>query len=93
MYVILAYDVNTKRVSKVLKICRRYLYHVQNSLFEGNITEAKLRALKKEIAKYIVPEQDSVTIYELNSARFCQKEQLGRVRDRACEKISVNSLL
>ena len=46
MFVIVTYDVNVKRNNKVLKICRKYLVHVQKSVFEGNITEAKLRKLK-----------------------------------------------
>lgn len=41
MFVILVYDINIKRNKKVLKICRRYLNHVQKSVFEGVITEAK----------------------------------------------------
>ncbi|MEM3489884.1 MAG: CRISPR-associated endonuclease Cas2, partial [Nitrososphaerota archaeon] len=40
MYVILAYDIGEERVNKVLKICRKYLTWVQNSVFEGDLTEA-----------------------------------------------------
>ena len=43
MYVIITYDVGVKRNSKVLKICRRYLLHVQKSVFEGHITETDLK--------------------------------------------------
>ncbi|MEN2993717.1 MAG: CRISPR-associated endonuclease Cas2, partial [Thermodesulfovibrio sp.] len=46
MRVILVYDINEKRVSKVLKTCRKYLHWVQNSVFEGELTEAKLEKLK-----------------------------------------------
>ena len=42
MYVILIYDVNVKRVGKMLKLCRQYLCWIQNSVFEGEISEAKL---------------------------------------------------
>jgi CRISPR-associated protein Cas2 len=49
MFVVLAYDVNQKRVGKVMKICRKYLVHIQKSVFEGNITESKINALKKEL--------------------------------------------
>ena len=34
MFVILVYDVGEKRVAKVLKICRKYLTWVQNSVLE-----------------------------------------------------------
>ena len=48
MFVILSYDVNKKRVSKAMKICRKYLVHVHESVFEGTLTEAKLKNLKRE---------------------------------------------
>ena len=41
MYVILVYDINQKQVGRALKICRKYLMHVQKSVFEGNITLTK----------------------------------------------------
>ena len=51
MFVILVYDINIKRNKKVLKICRRYLNHVQKSVFEGVITEAKLKKSKQSSVK------------------------------------------
>lgn len=46
MFVIVVYDINRKRVGRALKICRKYLVHVQKSVFEGNITEGQLKQLK-----------------------------------------------
>lgn len=37
MFVVLTYDISGPHIQKVLKICRRYLIHVQNSVFEGTI--------------------------------------------------------
>ena len=34
MFVIVTYDVSSKRVVKVMKTCRKYLTHVQKSVFE-----------------------------------------------------------
>lgn len=76
MYVILVYDVNIKRNSKVMKICRKYLYHVQKSVFEGRITEAKLKSLKREIKK-VSHDEDSIMIYEFDSLRYATKEVIG----------------
>ena len=55
MFVILAYDVGTKRVGKALKICRKYLFRVQNSVFEGHLTPAKLERLKAELEGILEP--------------------------------------
>ena len=62
MFVILVYDVDQKRVAKVLKKCREYLFWVQNSVFEGELTEMKLRQLKRELKAIIDDEYDSVII-------------------------------
>jgi len=45
MYVILVYDCGEKRVGKMLKLCRKYLNWIQNSVFEGEITDVKLKEL------------------------------------------------
>ena len=77
MYVIVAYDVNKKRVKKVLKICRKYLTRVQNSLFEGHITDSNLSALKKELSSVIAFNKDTICIYHMNSTKHIFKEEIG----------------
>ena len=77
MFVILVYDINIKPNKKVLKICRRYLNHVQKSVFEGVITEAKLNRLKDEIKTVICKEEDSVAIYEFETLKYSSKEVIG----------------
>ena len=37
MFVIMSYDVGEKRVKKALTTSRKYLMHVHNSVFEGEI--------------------------------------------------------
>ena len=81
MFVILTYDVGQKRVSKVMKTCRRYLLHVQNSVFEGTITSARLSKLKEELADIIEKENDRVCIYKFDSIKYSSKEQIGAVYD------------
>ncbi len=81
MHVIMVYDINAKRVKKALKICRRYLFHVQKSVFEGNITEAQLNRLKNELTKIIDVQSDSVIIYKLESVKYVKKEQVGIIEE------------
>jgi len=50
MYIILVYDIGEKRVGKMLKLCRKYLNWIQNSVFEGEISEVKLLELKSRAA-------------------------------------------
>ena len=77
MFVILTYDINVKRVSKVMKTCRKYLTHEQNSVFEGTITEKNLNKLKKELERIIDTQEDRVSIYELKSLKYTTKERIG----------------
>ncbi|PMP82994.1 MAG: CRISPR-associated endonuclease Cas2 [Caldisericum exile] len=77
MKVILVYDIGEKRVGKVLKICRKYLHWVQNSVFEGEITEAKLEKLKRELKMVMEPEEDSVIIYTFRTEWYNSREILG----------------
>ncbi len=77
MFVIVVYDVNAKRTNKALKICRKYLDHVQKSAFEGTITESKLKHLKNELAQVIVKDEDSVMIYKFETLKYTSKEVIG----------------
>ena len=63
MYVILVYDVNEKRVAKMLKLCRRYLNWIQNSVFEGEISEVKLKELIIFAEEIMNLEEDSLIIF------------------------------
>lgn len=77
MYLITAYDLNEKRVAKVLKIARKYLTWIQNSLLEGEINESKFERLKFELSKIIDESEDSVVFYKFASEKLFQKEFVG----------------
>lgn len=77
MYVIMVYDVNEKRVNKVLKIGRKYLNWIQNSVLEGEITVAKYEKLKSEILRVIDKNEDSVIFYILRTTIYSKREIIG----------------
>ena len=80
MYVILVYDCGEKRVGKMLKLCRRYLNWIQNSVFEGEISEVKLTELKSQAKKIMDEDIDSLIIFSNETAKWMQKEILGKER-------------
>jgi len=80
MYVILVYDVAQRRVGKMLKLCRQYLCWIQNSVFEGELSEAKLRELKSHIGRIIDIDTDSVIIFTNKMSYNMDKEILGKER-------------
>lgn len=63
MYIIIAYDVSIERVNKVKSFLRTQLTWVQNSLFEGEITEAKSFEVIQKLNQIIDPSYDTLTIY------------------------------
>jgi CRISPR-associated protein Cas2 len=79
MYVILVYDIEQKRVGKMLKLCRRYLHWIQNSVFEGEISEAQLKALKQE-ARALMEGSDSLILFKTRQEKWLDKEVLGEER-------------
>lgn len=80
MFVIEVYDVNQKRVAKVLKISRKYLYWVQNSVLEGEITDAHFKMLKAELARTINSDEDSIIFYTFRSTKYSERESMGIVK-------------
>jgi CRISPR-associated protein Cas2 len=77
MYAIMAYDVAVERVAKVLKVGRRYLTWVQNSVLEGELTRAQFERLKAEVREAIEESEDSVLFYLLRSADWMTREAIG----------------
>jgi CRISPR-associated protein Cas2 len=77
MFLITVYDVGEKRVAKVLKICRKYLNWVQNSVLEGEITKAKFEKLKAELKEAMDESEDSVIFYILRDTKYSSREILG----------------
>jgi CRISPR-associated protein Cas2 len=77
MYIIMVYDVNQKRVNKVLNTARKYLEWIQNSVLEGEITEAKFERLKREIELIIEEEEDSVIFYIMRTTKYSERQIIG----------------
>ena len=80
MYVIAVYDVGSKRCPKMLKLCRRYLHWIQNSVFEGEISEVKLKELILEAKKLMNPQEDSFIIFKNRHKNWLDKQVIGKER-------------
>lgn len=76
-YLIVTYDIAEERVNKVRKILKKYFMWVQNSVFEGEISEGKLLKCKLELEKVIDKEIDSVYFYSLENRLNYRKTVLG----------------
>ncbi|MEM3771552.1 MAG: CRISPR-associated endonuclease Cas2 [Candidatus Micrarchaeia archaeon] len=76
-YLIVTYDIAEERVNRVRKILKKYFMWVQNSVFEGEITEGKLVKCKLELEKVINKEEDSIYFYSLENRLNYRKTVLG----------------
>lgn len=66
-----------KRVGKALKICRRYLNWIQNSVFEGELSEAKLKMLLIEMKKLMKLKEDSLIVFSMRDEKLVKKKIIG----------------
>lgn len=68
-------------MAKMLKLCRRYLNWIQNSVFEGEITEVKLKELKAEASKIMNKSEDSIIIFQSREEKWLKKEVIGKEKN------------
>ena len=70
-------EIGKNRVTKVFKICKKYLTHHQKSVFRGEITPSNLLKLKKELSEVIDKELDFITIVKLPNKKSFGEEKIG----------------
>ena len=80
MYVLLVYDVEVARVTKVHKFLKRHMHWVQNSVFEGELTDAQRETVKAGLRRLLNDDIDSVLIYTARDQRWLARESMGRER-------------
>lgn len=86
MYVILVYDIKLdvagpRVLRNIFKICKKYLTHVQNSVFEGELSVSSLKKLQFELDEWIRKDRDSVLIFKSRDKRWLNKEFWGMEDD------------
>jgi CRISPR-associated protein Cas2 len=76
VYAIVVYDVQAERTTKFLTYLRRYLTHVQNSVFEGELTEGTLIEVK-ETLQSMLEDGESVMVYRMDSESYVERSVYG----------------
>ena len=79
MYIVLVYDVSKdengrKRWCHIFKICKKYMTHIQNSVFEGELSKVQLIKMQKELAPYINNELDSVILFKSRQQKWVENK-------------------
>ncbi|ADC46650.1 CRISPR-associated protein Cas2-1 [Methanobrevibacter ruminantium M1] len=87
MYVIIVYDIKVERVNKVKSFLRQHLFWIQNSVFEGELTNSEYKAVTDGLLNIIEEDEDSVIIYQLMMEESLTRNVLG------VEKASVDDVI
>jgi len=87
MYIIIVYDVSVERVSKVCNFLRSYLSWVQNSVFEGEITDSQFMRIENGLKNIIDENIDSIRIYIMRIKDVMNVKTLG------IEKANLNNII
>ena len=66
----------------MLKLCRRYLNWIQNSVFEGELTDVKLKELISEAKEIMQPEKDSIIVFKSRQEKWLEKMIVGREKNK-----------
>lgn len=77
MYIIIVYDINVDRVNKVKSFLRQHLFWIQNSVFEGEVTDSEFKIIYNGLLEIIDKDVDSIIIYIVRMAELLNREVLG----------------
>jgi CRISPR-associated protein Cas2 len=64
----------------MLRLCRKYLNWIQNSVFEGELSEVQLKELTLHAKKIMKEEEDSMIIFSSRQNSWMQKQLIGKER-------------
>ena len=84
---LIVYDIGVERINGVRQFLRQYLTWIQNSAFEGELSEGRIERVKVGVKRLIKKDEDSVIIFTASSKKWLQKEIIG------IEKAEVSTIL
>lgn len=65
----------------MLKLCRQYLNWIQNSVFEGELTEVKLKELIYKAKNIMNVEKDSIIVFSSRQEKWLEKQVIGKEKN------------
>ncbi len=78
MYVIAVYDVAAERTVKMLKLCRKYMHWIQNSVFEGELSELQVKELVAKAKEIMDERDDSFILFKSRHTHYMDKQLIGK---------------
>ncbi|MEM4729993.1 MAG: CRISPR-associated endonuclease Cas2 [Thermoplasmata archaeon] len=77
MYAIIVYDVAVERINNVRGFLKQLMNWVQNSVFEGELTESEFMRVQKSLNEIIDKDEDHIIIYLMAGNKYLNKVELG----------------
>lgn len=77
MYAIVVYDVQVERIDSIRQFLKKYLYWIQNSVFEGELTLSELEEIKEGVGELVDKENDHILIYLFRNVELVKKVVIG----------------
>ena len=86
MYCILIYDIKNDEIStyrsrNVFNIAKKYLIHIQKSIFEGEITEVQYTKLIKNLKEFLSYDDDSCIMFTSRNKKWMTKRFITKKND------------
>lgn len=83
MFIILSYDIadsaqNQNRTLKVFKLCKKYLFHLQRSVFWGELDKKTKKVFQMKLCSLIDFEKDSCVLFSLRNKNNLSIECLAK---------------
>ena len=82
MYLIVVYDISDVNLqNKIRNYMRRFLYHTQFSVFEGDVTPSQFKEIELYMKNLKLESENSVIIYKLRDQSKVMKHVFGKPFD------------
>ena len=69
-------------LNKTFKTCKKYLSHIQNSVFEGELSQSQIIKLQYELNDIIREDRDSIILFKSRNEKWLSKEMWGIKEDK-----------
>jgi len=76
VYLVVVYDVEATRTRHFRNFLRQHLHHVQNSVFEGEVTEGDAETIETRLES-MLEEAESAIVYRLPAEKFVDRSAFG----------------
>ncbi len=80
MYCILVYDIDKNKGAsvsrRVFKTAKKYLVHIQKSVFEGELSDLQFYQMSFELKNILREKMDSCIVFKNNNPKWLEKEFL-----------------